>query len=77
MRIDDAIRMYGNADYIKTCGGKTLCAYYDKFRIEETSYALVILYNNSDKKITKLQLITSVQAEFRDFFPRFIDYTLR
>lgn len=75
MKLDDAERMYGKADYIKSKGNKILYVYFGNPRWYSVN--LSVLANKNDGKILNLIVHGSSMADLEQWFPRWIENILK
>lgn len=75
MKIDDAVRMYGHPDYIKSNANKILYVYFGNPRQFDVN--LSVLANRNDGKILSLTVHGSSMADLEQWFPRWVENILK
>ncbi len=75
MKLDDAVRMYGHPDYIKSNANKILYVYFGNPRMFGVN--LSVLANRNDGKILSLTVRGDSMGDFEHWFPSFVERILK
>lgn len=72
MTANDAIRIYGDPDKSETRGNKRVYIYFVDY-LRKGEGHLGICFDNNTKKITKLNIMRSIMADFNQYYSGWLD----
>ena len=72
MTANEAVRMYGDPDKSEARGDKRIYIYFVDY-LRKGAGHLGICFDNTTKKITKLNVMHSTMADFDEYYPGWLD----